>query len=226
MSEIYVLSTSLKFDDQFCYLKKTQMEREVCPGDPSHAKRQRWGRPLQILGSIVPITDIECTVFNDLLVGPEIVSALKAAHFSGIDFTPVELFSTTEIPISREVYELKVTGWGGQAPPESGIKVKEECPYCGRQVFTGITNSRMLFDIDGWDGSDFFIIWPMPKYIIVTAKVRDFFLERAYSGVAFHTLDKLCSSRFHNLQTFSPGNLADWFDRNKLVELNFRARGN
>ena len=216
MDKIYWLSSAVKFDDKLCYVPGAQMDKKSCPHDPRHHMRQRWKKPLRVIGPVRGLTDFEWTVFGDILVGPEIVSDFRSAGFSGIEFTPVDLFTTTETPIGRESYELKITGWGGYAPVESGIRVLKECPYCGRKVFSGFTNKEKLFDAAQWDGSDFFIIWPMPKKFFITDRVRKFMLERDYSGVTIHALGEL---RPAVAGTFTPGNLHDWFSASKVAEI-------
>jgi hypothetical protein len=149
-------------------------------------------------------------------VNREIAETLKSAGFSGIKFQAAEIFSTTETLVGREVFELKVTGWGGIAPLESGIHVIKECPQCNRQVFSGFTSPNKLFSEEAWDGSDFFLIWPMPKYIMITDDVADHLIKSKYTGVRIETLDKLPKPL---IDTYTPGHLHDWFDGGKLAEI-------
>lgn len=142
---------------------------------------------------------------------------------SGLSFTEVELYTTTETPIGREAYELRPTGWGGMAPPETGITVQKKCPYCGHTVYNGMTNPHKLSEVQDWDGSDFFIIWPMPKFIMVTSRVRRFLLERGYSGIKTTPLGELRTRDSPGSSTFTPGPLADWFDKKKVAEIRQKA---
>jgi len=120
---------------------------------------------------VIPRTDFEWTVYGDPLVSVKVARDFRAAGFTGLLFLEVEFFSTSESPFGRDSLELRPSGWGGIAPQESGVRLIEECRYCGRQVFSGYTDSSKIFDIDAWDGSDFFFIWPLPKYIMVTETV-------------------------------------------------------
>jgi hypothetical protein len=220
MHRIYFLDPNVRFDDKLVYTGAMRMETALCPlnaGLPSqHATRQRWTNPIKAIGPIHRMTDIEWTVYHDLLIERDIVEKLQAAQFSGIEFRPAELYTTTETPIGREVFHLKVTGWGGMASPESGIHVIKECPQCKRRVFSGFTDPEKLFTGDAWDGSDFFIIWPMPKFIFVTDRVADWIIKSEYSGVRVKPLEKFQKSLAN---TYTPGHLHDWFDDAKLAEI-------
>jgi len=162
------------------------------------------------------MTDVEWTVFNDLIIEEDILDSLKSAKFSGVKFQPVELFTTTETPIGRRAFETVVTGWGGMAAPESGVRVIEECRYCRRRVYSGFTDPTRLFSPEAWDGADFFIIWPMPRFTFVTKRVADIIDRSEYSGVRVRKLDKFPKSIAGG---YSPGHLADWFEGKKLAEI-------
>jgi len=214
--QIYWPTPTVKFEDKLCYVTEMEAEKEMCPADPRHTRRERWKRPLKTIGTVTPLTDFEWTVMGDLLVSPNIVSDFQNAGFSGVEFHPVEIFTTTETPIGRETFELRITGWGGYAPPSSGIRVLEECSHCGRRIYSGFTNKERLFDPKQWDGSDLFIIWPMPRKAFVTLKVRDFIMEHGYTGVNMKPLHEL---KHAVAGTFTPGNLRDWFDNSKLANI-------
>jgi hypothetical protein len=219
MKNVFWLSTDLKFDDLLEYGNSMRMETELCPFDPQHTIRSRWCKPLRVVGPVRAITDFEWTVYNDILVNQDIVQALGRAGFSGISFEPVELLTTTETPIGREVFELRVVGWGGDAPPESGVRVIKECPFCRRQVFSIYTDPEKLFDTNQWDGSDFFTIWPLPRRIMITPRVRNFFLQAEYSGLWVRDLKELPSG---SVKTLTPGNVLDWFDADPRLKIRGR----
>jgi hypothetical protein len=220
MMEVFFLDPSIRFDDKLEYVSGMRMETTLCPlnaGLPSqHAMRQHWSRPLKVVGPVQRMTDFEWTVFRDILIEEDIVDKLQSAKFSGFEVRPVELYTTTETPIGRRTFELKVTGWGGMASPESGIKVIKECPYCKRRVFSGFTNPHELFSSKMWDGSDFFVIWPLPKYVFVTKKVADFLVGSEYSGVCVKALAKFPKSVSGK---YSPGHLSDWFEGQKISSI-------
>lgn len=220
MHKLYFLEPAVRFDDQLVHADAMETETTLCPlnaGLPSqHTMKQRWSSPIKAVGPVRPMTDFEWTVYNDILVNRETAETFRSAGFSGMEFRPAEIFTTTQTPIGREVYELKVTGWGGIACPESGVHVVEECPRCKRQVFSGSTNPQKLFSLEAWDGSDFFIIWPMPRYTFITGRVADLISKFKFSGVRVNPLDQFPQSISGG---YTPGHLHDWFDDKRLAEI-------
>src|SRR5688572_2265511 len=127
MPDVFWLSSTASFDAKLEYTSYMRLETELCQLDPRHASKSRWSKPLKVIGSVQPMTDFEWTVYNDVLVSEEVVEDFHKAGFTGAVFESAELFTTTETPIGREVFELKAVGWGGVAPIESGVRVIEEC---------------------------------------------------------------------------------------------------
>jgi len=220
MPEIYFLEPTVRFDDQLEYVSGMEMEIALCPlneGQPSqHAMRQRWRRPLKIVAPVQRMTDFEWTVYRDIIIEEDIVDSLKSADFSGVKFQGVELFTTTKTPLGRRAFELTAVGWGGMARADSGIHVVKECPFCKRRVYSGFKDPERLFSSEEWDGSDFFVIWPMPKYVFITRKVVDYMLKSGYSGVLVKPINKFPKSIAVG---YSPGHLDDWFDGQKLAAI-------
>lgn len=213
MHKIYWLSSAVNFDNQLRYSRAMRLDTELCRRRPEHAIRSRWIRPLKLTGLIEPMTDFEWTVYGDVIVSSDVAESLRKAKFSGVEFLPTEFYTSTETPFGRESAELRVNGWGGGAPAESGIHEIERCPYCERSVFSDYTHPEKLFNIEGWDGSDFFLIWPLPRYVMVTARVRDFILDSKYTGVCLKKLGDLPRGP---TGTLTPGNLRDWFDKDRV----------
>src|SRR5262245_48718290 len=131
MSKIYTLQPDISWKDHLLYTGM-KLETALCAYDPQHTTKQAWPRPLKVIGPVVQASDFEWTVYLDIVVSRGIAESLKAMGFSGMRFLPVEFHTTTQTPFGREAYELNVTGWGGMAPPASGIRALEECPACGR----------------------------------------------------------------------------------------------
>jgi hypothetical protein len=214
MHKIFWLTSNVRFEDKLAYSSEMRLETELCSRRPEHAARARWTRPLKVISPIQPMTDFEWTVYGDIIVNSEIAESFRNAKFSGVQFSPSEFYTSTETPFGRSSFELRVTGWGGRAPVESGIREIERCPYCKNTVFSGYTHPERLFNIDGWDGSDMFLIWPLPRYIMVTGRVRDFISDAKYTGVRFRKLTELPPVV---AGTLTPGNLHNWFDDDRLA---------
>jgi hypothetical protein len=76
--------------------------------------------------------------------------------------------------LSNEYRRLVVTGWGGLARPESGIRLVEHCPGCIHKRWTPLSDPSQLIDTSQWTGEDFFIVWPLPAWTFVTESVAEF----------------------------------------------------
>lgn len=213
IDKIFWLSSSVRFEDQLRYASPMRLDTELCSHRPEHAMRSRWIRPLRVIGPIQPLTDFEWTVYGDVIVTNEVAESLRNAKFSGVEFLSTRFYTTTETPFGRASLELQVNGWGGIAPTESGIQEMERCPYCKNRVFSAYTRPERIFDIEGWDGTDMFLIWPLPRYIMVTGRIRDFILDSKYTGVRFRKLGELPPAV---AGTLTPGNLRDWFDEERV----------
>ena len=209
----------MAFDDKLPYNPGSPVETRLCGLDPTHAAEQWWLRPLQVQGPVVPHTDFEWTVYGDLIVSTEIASGLSEAGFTGALFLDVEFFTTTKTPFGRDSVELRACGWGGIAAKESGIRLIEECKGCGNQTFSGYTEKEKVFDVDAWDGSDFFVIWPLRRYIMISEAVAEYLIEAGYSGLTVKRLSLLPDAIAGG---FSPGSLASW--RNENTKLSALAK--
>ncbi len=220
MRDISFLESAARFEDKLTYTSSMRMETTLCPlnaGRPSqHAMRQRWIRPLQVVGSVQRMSDFEWSVYNDIFVEEDIARKLLSEGFSGFEFRPAELFTTTETPIGRPLFELRVTGWGGMAHPSSGIRIKEKCPRCGRTVYTNWTKAENLFDVDRWDGTDFFLIWPMPKYVFITDEVAKFISREGFTGLTVRALRDFPGSIAGG---YSPGHIEDWYEEEQAKKI-------
>ncbi len=75
--------------------------------------------------------------------------------------------------LSQEYSKLVVTGWAGIAPSESGIELLEACDVCGYKKYSSLRKREHLIDWTQWAGEDFFMVWPLPHYLMITKRVAD-----------------------------------------------------
>lgn len=161
-------------------------EREEihCPLNAGHA---RIGRFLSELDVVVPCAPPANVLFSwgaECLIGEVVLTALERAQLTGFRTRPARArMKKTGEPVP--VRQLLITGWGGVAPAESGIRLEERCPACRHSHYSPLTAPQHLIDPQNWDGSDFFIIWPLPAFILVTKRVRQVFEDNGFKGVRF-----------------------------------------
>ena len=107
-----------------------------------------------------------------------------------------------------------MTGWAGIAPAESGVRLVERCDGCGHIRYSGCENSDALIDVSQWDGGDFFMVWPLPKYIFVTDRVAQLVRDNRLMGAV---LERPADLRFTS-GGFSPGRLSYWMPEQRAHE--------
>ena len=121
-----------------------------------------------------------------------------------------------EIP---KLWELKLTGWAGMASETSGIKLRYDCPGCGHLSYTTFTDASKLIVTEQWDGSDFFMVWPLPRYIFVSQRVHDIVERERLTGCQLIPVEELESPLAHGIDTMSPGRLHQCMPEERAREL-------
>jgi hypothetical protein len=182
------------------------LETVKCPVDEGH---QRAGKRLTDLSIRLPgrsIEDFVWTWYNECLLQDHVLHALEAERFRGFEVRPVKArFEVDRTEGPQRLWELVVTGWGGVAPPASGIKLLEHCNACHHTVYSGFRDAERLIDKNQWDNSDFFIVWPLPKYIFITDRVAQAIRRAGWTGVQITALEDM-----QRPSGLSPGRLSNW----------------
>jgi Protein of unknown function (Gmx_para_CXXCG) len=155
-----------------------------CPADSGHNSAGARLGDLYLLSPTPPLLDVDWTWDSECVVRDDILRAFTAERFTGFQARPVhirkQLSDDKTVPL---LWEIQVSGWAGMARPESGIRRIERCAICGRQTYTGFSDPDLLVDETQWDGSDLFMVWPMPRYIFVTERVAAFIRSNELTGV-------------------------------------------
>lgn len=206
-----------------------EFELEVCSVNSQH-RFPYYKTGLSVLLTSKKIDDIVWTWYHDLLVQDRVLRQFREEGFTGFEARPVEVGTKVrakepdpcatnpglkardagrlEIPT---FWEIVRTGWGGLAPPESGIHLTERCPGCNRQKYSGWTDVSRLVDDTQWDGSDFFIVWPLPVHCFVSDRVAQFIKKQKLTGVRATPVEKMKWPKFLE-PGFTPGRLREWMD--------------
>jgi hypothetical protein len=82
-------------------------------------------------------------------------------------------------------------------------------------VYSGLTTPESLFKERQWDGSDIFIIWPLPRFIFVSDRVARLLRAEEITGVQLTRLEELPQTP----ATLSPGRLSYWMPRERARQL-------
>jgi hypothetical protein len=169
-----------------------ELEQVVCPINDGH---QRGGKRLTNLSILLRgrgVQDFVWTWYSECLVQDRVLDLFKGSGFTGFDVKPVKArFKRASGQEPPRLWELIVMGWAGMAPPESGITLLEKCRGCGLDRYSVWTNAEKLIEPSQWDGSDFFMVWPLARYIFVTNRVVAAIRDNKVSGVVVIPSTKL-----------------------------------
>jgi hypothetical protein len=109
--------------------------------------------------------------FTDVLIHSRLADQLTQRGMNGFRTKPASV-RFRDGTVSREYCEFLVTGWGGVANPESGVRLIQECPACLVREFSLIEDIDRLIDWGQWSGDDFFFVYPIP-HILITQRAAN-----------------------------------------------------
>jgi hypothetical protein len=122
--------------------------------------------------------------------------------FTGYEIKKIKTHFDNYNANKLQFHELVITGTAGDASERSGVYLMDYCKHCRASEFSAPTNLSDLVDEKEWDGSDFFIVWPLTKYIIISSRVAKFLNEENITGGQVTKLENLSFSKDSSL---SPG---------------------
>jgi hypothetical protein len=159
------------------------LETVICPADEMH---QHPGKRLTDLSVTLPtgfVQDFVWTWPSEGLIQERVLDLFRSEHLTGFEAIPAKArFKRRSARQPPRLWELVVTGWAGMAPADSGVHVVEHCPVCGHKTYMAPTDPGKLIRPEQWDGSDFFIVWPLPKFIFVTNRVAVLIRDHKLTG--------------------------------------------
>jgi len=185
------------------------MEKIRCPIKSGHSRGRR-NSPLDVVVPCDPPPDVIFTWMSECLIQEPVRRIFESEGLTGFSALPAwaRLKGTGRaIP----VHELAVTGWGGIAPAASGIREVDRCPGCGHLHYSQLEVPEKLIDRKNWDGSDFFMIWPLPRFRFVTERVVQVCQRHKISGVNFSQNMPTPGTR----SGYSPGRLSNYMPRER-----------
>ena len=177
---------------------------------PENALHQRAGKRLTDLSVTLPrrpVDDFVWTWYSECLIQARVLTLFRDHGFTGFDVKPVR--ARFKKPCRHELpvlWELAVTGWGGMAPPESGVRVVDHCRVCKCTVYSACATLADAFDPIQWDGSDFFFVWPLPTFIWVTERVAQTIRDHRLKGAVLKRPEEFVIRR-RETDKVSPGRL-------------------
>lgn len=169
------------------------LEQIICPLDEMHMRGGKRITDLNVVLPNLPVQDFVWTWQSELMIQDNVVEFFQEHDVTGYELKPVTArFNTDTGKSPPRLWEVIATGWAGIALPESGIAPEIDCPGCGYLHYSGsIMDPDHLFDERQWDGSDIFIVWPLPRFIMISSRLEKLMRERKFSGVGVRPLTVL-----------------------------------
>jgi len=171
----------------------------ICPANSGH---QRAGRRIGKLSVDLPRDferDFIWTWHSDCLLTKRAVDVLRKNRVTGFETLPITARFKQSLVKPPELFELRVIGWAGIAPLSSGVRLVEHCEHYGHLVYSGFKDPTKLFDPGLWDGSDFFMIWPLPRFIFLTERAKNVIERAGLEGAILVPAEKLPASEHRHL---------------------------
>ena len=199
-------------------LDKTNLKvRHIhCPVNSEHTATS--GR-LSRLSIIIPtryVGDFVWTWFSEVLVGPRARDFMRKHRLTGYSLNRAKAkFHNPDYGTPPPLWEFKTLGWGGIAARASGVKLAESCAECGLLEYS-IPDPSRLIDPKRWDGSDFFMVWPLPLYMFLSDRAGTLLRQVKFKGISVIPAEEL---KLHSSDTVAPGRLSHHMPLGRAKEL-------
>jgi hypothetical protein len=197
----------------------TRYERVICPLRDGHNRGGKRIGELSIIVHPSVIKDFTFTWSNDILVSRRVLDLFDKHRVTGFEARPAKVALPKKSQAHPpSLFELIITGWGGWAAPAAGLTLIESCPGCGHKVYAIAEPSRLI-DPAAWDGSDLFIVWPLPGYQFASDRLASILRQEQVSGVKLLPAKELPVGRGNHV---TPGSLALRMPESRARELGQR----
>jgi hypothetical protein len=196
---------------------KAQIDIAECPITSKHIDSRRRISPLFL--QVKHICNDELMIWswglNGNVVHERLLAEFEQQGFTGFQTKPATV-RFHDGSLSSAYREFIVTGWAGMAPYESGIRLVESCPACHKKKYSRFTDVDHLIDWSHWTGGDFFVVWPMPRFTLITERVAEWLLSQRVKSFALGSLEDIdpAALRFG----FGPGRLSDYLPEDLAIK--------
>jgi hypothetical protein len=193
-----------------------QAEKTPCPVSSDHSARLKRTGDLHVIADPLAEKDFTWTWRNDLLVSPGVLAAFRRHRVTGFEVRPIVAAYPEPVKTRPpELYEIIITGWAGLPSAKAGLSVTRSCPACSRKRYA-VADPSHLIDSDTWDGSDLFIVWPLPRFPFASDRLANIIRQERFSGVALVPATKVNLAANAEL---NPGSLFEWMPERRALEL-------
>jgi hypothetical protein len=221
---IYKLGDSRKYSRAEWDNNIVETHSVFCPLNPGHQRSSGRLNELTLVLNSSKIGDIIWTWYSECVVTERVAKLLDKEKVTGFELFPVQvskiLHGDRNVRNLPPLFELQLRGWGGMARPECGIHLTESCEGCGHLVYSSFADPSKLIDFKHWDGSDIFMVWPLPRFVFVTDRVRRIVRAKRLRGCILIPVDNLPTNEEQGIiPGLSPGRLRQWMPDDRAREL-------
>jgi hypothetical protein len=191
-----------------------EFKKTPCPTSDHHSARLTRIGDLHVVADPLAEKDFTWTWRNEILASPKVLASFEKNGVTGFEIRPI--VATYPEPIKAqppELYEIIITGWAGLPSREAGLRITQSCPTCGYKRYT-VADPSHLIDPNTWDGSDLFIVWPLPRYPFVTDRLANIIRQEKLSGVKLTPAAKV---RVGENAELDPGTLFQWMPETRAL---------
>jgi hypothetical protein len=158
-------------------------EQILCPAHEGHRRGGKRIGALSVVVDPLRVGDFTFSWLSDVLVSRRVLDTFAKHRVTGFVVKPAKIsYPATIEARPPDLFELVVTGWGGLAAQAAGVKLVESCRGCGQKIYTIAEPSRLI-DARAWDGSDLFMVWPLPRYQFASDRLANILRQERVSGV-------------------------------------------
>ena len=193
-----------------------EFEETPCPVTDRHLARLKRVGDLHVVGDPLAERDFTWTWRNELLVTPKVLAAFQKHHVTGFNIRPVVTAYPRPIKVRPpELHEVTITGWAGLPAQDAGLRITQSCPTCGYKRYA-IADPSRLVNPNAWDGSDLFMVWPLPRFPLATDRLANIIRQEEFSGVKLTPATKV---HLRENAELDPGSLFQWMPEARALAL-------
>ncbi|MEM9645845.1 MAG: hypothetical protein AAF989_12715 [Planctomycetota bacterium] len=157
---------------------------------------------------------------SSLFISDELLDVFREAEITGFEVAEADVrIPFPHEPSQAKFWQVIVTGWGGIANPASGIVELDRETY-GTHKYAPCTDVRMMLDPEQYDGTDLFLVWPLPYKVWVSPRLSKLLASKR---VKHYEIDPVESYRFERLESdpvgFGPYPLECYFTAARAAEV-------
>jgi hypothetical protein len=197
-------------------------ERITCPEDPGSLRLGRAVGGLTVRVDPRGLKGFTWTSDFVPLISRKMLQLFAEQRVTGFEAKPIKVLfpEDVELPPPPDLYQLVVTGWGGLAAPAAGVTLMHSCSTCAFRQYS-IAEPSQLIDAAAWDGSDLFLVWPLPNFLFASDRLANILQREKISGLEFIPAPNI---NVEKGATASPGFLSECMPADRARELDQRFR--